>query len=291
MRVAVPREVGHDFAGVGIADQCAHRHLQLDIVGTGAVAVGAVASFAVFGLVAFDKTVFHQRVGVFVGHRKHAAAAPAVAAVGAAARHEFFAAETDRAVAAASGRHFDFGFVDKLHNLSQGVFRQPESPKTGKGALYRKRHGALAIIVCSARQPERTMMDNQTERGWWRAALTALAGNLLTGAGSNLVFVVFFSRLEDWSEIFGLFLTVLLPWSLFSALIAAAAAGMAGWMMRDRAWHPRWRRRLFAASLLWGLISCVAVIRLVQSWVLVWPCSMLLTYFCLWPPKGFGKAA
>ena len=95
-------------------------------------------------------------------------------------------------------------------------------------------------------------MDNQTERGWWRAALTALAGNLLTGAGSNLVFVVFFSKLEDWSEIFGLFLTVLLPWSLFSALIAAAAAGMAGWMMRDRAWHPRWRRRLFAASLLWG---------------------------------------
>jgi len=62
--------------------------------------------------------------------------------------------------------------------------------------------------------------------------------------------VLFFSKLEDWSEIFGLFLTVLLPWSLFSALIAAAAAGMAGWMMRDRAWHPRWRRRLFAASLL-----------------------------------------
>ena len=135
------------------------------------------------------------------------------------------------------------------------------------------------------------MMDNQTERGWWRAALTALAGNLLTGAASNLVFVVFFSKLEDRSEIFGLFLTVLLPWSLFSALIAAAAAGMAGWMMRDRAWHPRWPRRLFAASLLWGLTSCVAVIRLVQSWVLVWPCSMLLTYFCLRPPKGFGKAA
>ncbi len=31
-------------------------------------------------------------------------------------------------------------------------------------------------------------MDNQTERSWWRAAQTALAGNLLTGAASNLAF-------------------------------------------------------------------------------------------------------
>lgn len=133
-------------------------------------------------------------------------------------------------------------------------------------------------------------MDNQTERGWWRAARTALAGNLLTGAGSNLAFLVFVSTLEDRSEISVLF-WVLLLWSLFGALVAASAVGMAAWMMSDRAWHPRWRRRLFAASLLWGLISCVAVIRLVQSWVLVWPCSMLLTYFCLRPPKGFDKAA
>ena len=134
------------------------------------------------------------------------------------------------------------------------------------------------------------MMDNQTERSWWRAAQTALAGNLLTGAASNLAFLVFVSTLEDRSEISVLF-WVLLLWSLFGALIAASAAGMAAWMLYDKTWHPRWRRRLFAASLLWGLISCVAVIRLVQSWVSVWPCSMLLTYFCLRPPKGFGKAA
>lgn len=135
------------------------------------------------------------------------------------------------------------------------------------------------------------MMDNQTERSWWRAVQTALAGNLLTGAASNLAFLVFFSTLGDRSEIFGLFLMVLLPWNLFCALIAAAAAGMAGWMLYDRAWHPRWRRRLFAASLLWGLTSCVAVITLVQSWVLVWPCSMLLTYFCLRSRQDAGKAA
>ena len=89
--------------------------MQLDIVGAGAVAVGAVAFFAVFGLIAFYKTVFHQRVYVFAGHGEHAAAAPAVAAVGAAARNVFFAAEADCAVAAAPGGNFDFGFVDKFH--------------------------------------------------------------------------------------------------------------------------------------------------------------------------------
>ena len=57
--LAVLREVGHDFAGVGIADQCAYGHLQLDIVGAGTVAVGAVAFFTVLRLIAFYETVFH----------------------------------------------------------------------------------------------------------------------------------------------------------------------------------------------------------------------------------------
>ena len=115
--LAVVGEVGQDFFGVGVADQRAHRHAQFDVVGTGAIAVGAVAFLAVFGLVAFHKTVFHQGVDVFVGHGKHAAAFAAVAAIGAAARNKFFAAETHGTIAAASGDHFDFGFVNKFHGF------------------------------------------------------------------------------------------------------------------------------------------------------------------------------
>lgn len=145
-------------------------------------------------------------------------------------------------------------------------------------------------------QPERMMgkglaMEAMEGRNIWRVARTVFFGNLLTGVVSNLVFVVFFSRLGGWDGMFGFFLTILLPWSLLGALVAAAVAAWAARLMGERPWPPRWPRRLFAASLLWGLTSCVAVITLIPSWVLVWPCSMLLTYFCLWPPKGFGKAA
>ena len=115
--LAVMGKIGHDFIGVGIANQRAHRHMQLDVVRTLAVAVGTVAFFAVFGLVALYKTVFHQCVDVFIGQRKHTAATPAVAAIRAAARHKFFAPKAHRAIAAAPGHHIDFGFVDKFHNI------------------------------------------------------------------------------------------------------------------------------------------------------------------------------
>ena len=53
------------------------------------VAVGAVAFFAVFGLVAFDEAVFDEGVGVFVGFCPNAAAFATIATVGAAAGYEF----------------------------------------------------------------------------------------------------------------------------------------------------------------------------------------------------------
>ena len=115
--LAVGGEVGHGFFGVDIAYQRAHGHVQFDVVGTFAVAVAAVAFFAVFGLVALHETVFHQGVDVFVGHGPHAAAFAAVAAVGAAAGHEFFTAEAHGTVAAFARHHFDFGFVDKFHSV------------------------------------------------------------------------------------------------------------------------------------------------------------------------------
>ena len=100
--LAVIGEVGNDFIGVRIADERAHGHVQFDVVRACAVTVGTVSFFAVFGLVFFHETVFHQRVHVFVRYGKHAAAASAVAAVRPAARYEFFAPEAGCAVAAAS---------------------------------------------------------------------------------------------------------------------------------------------------------------------------------------------
>ena len=120
--LAVIGQIGNDFVRVCITDERAHGHVQFDVVRACAVAVGAVPFFAVFGLVFFNETVFHQRVHVFVRHGKHAAAASAVAAVRPAARYEFFAPEAGCAVAAASAGHFNFGFVYEFHGVFLGFF-------------------------------------------------------------------------------------------------------------------------------------------------------------------------
>ena len=111
----VLREVGDRLAAVLVADLRAHRHAQPDVLGRGAVLVGAAAALAVpcdeLALVA----VVHQRVDVAVGHRPDAAAATAVAAVRAAPRNELLAPERRRAVAAVAGSDLDARFVDELH--------------------------------------------------------------------------------------------------------------------------------------------------------------------------------
>ena len=53
----------------------------------------------------------------FVGFCPDAAAFAAVAAVGAAARYEFFAAETGCAITAFACGDFDFCFVDEFHGV------------------------------------------------------------------------------------------------------------------------------------------------------------------------------
>ena len=114
-------EIGNDFIGVHIANQRANGHAQFNVVRACAVAIGAMPFFAVFGLIAFHKAVFHQRVYIFIGNGKHAAAASAIAAIGPAARHEFLTAETGCAVAPASAKDFYFGFVYKFHGLDSRV--------------------------------------------------------------------------------------------------------------------------------------------------------------------------
>jgi hypothetical protein len=61
------------------------------------------------------EAIVHQGVDVAVGDRPDAAAAAAVAARGAAARHELLAPERGAAVPALAGVHLDGRFVDEFH--------------------------------------------------------------------------------------------------------------------------------------------------------------------------------
>src|SRR5207247_2526828 len=81
------------------------------------VAIRARAAPAVIGAVDAGEAVVDQRVDVAVGARPDAAAAPAVAAVGAAARHVFLAAKRRRAIAALAGVDLDLRFVDEFHGM------------------------------------------------------------------------------------------------------------------------------------------------------------------------------
>ena len=58
--------------------------------------------------------VVEQRREIAVGDEHDVAAAPAVAAVGPAARHELLAAEADAAVAAVAGSDVDRRLVDEV---------------------------------------------------------------------------------------------------------------------------------------------------------------------------------
>src|SRR3989442_4174712 len=126
--LAVAGEIGHQRAARPVADHGAHRHAQLDVAASSAIAVGAGAPAAVLRTVDARETVVDQRVDVAVGARPYAAAAAAVAAVGAAARHVLLAPERSGAVAALAGVHLDLRFVDELHG--------PEMKKP-----YRSRQG------------------------------------------------------------------------------------------------------------------------------------------------------
>ncbi len=113
--LAIVGEVGNHFPAVDVGDDGANRHAQNNVICTFAIAVRAATRFAVAGLMGAGKAKVYQRVDVAVRLYKHAAAAPAIAAVRAAFFDIFFTAEAGDAVAAITRKDFDFGFVNKLH--------------------------------------------------------------------------------------------------------------------------------------------------------------------------------
>ena len=107
-------QVGHNQIGLGLLQHRAAGHADDKVIavrtthalGTAIFAVGC----SVFALVA----KVHQSGQVIVRHKDNIAAAAAVAAVRAARRHEFFAVERHRAVAALAGVQPDRGGINKV---------------------------------------------------------------------------------------------------------------------------------------------------------------------------------
>ena len=104
------REVG-DQVPVGVEHLCADRDVELDVGAVGAVLARAAARLAAARAEARLRAEPREIAPVGVGDQDHVAAAAAVAAVRAAARHELLPAEADRAVAAAARLDLDAGAV------------------------------------------------------------------------------------------------------------------------------------------------------------------------------------
>lgn len=94
------QQLEQHFAGIRIADDGAHRHVQRDVVTGCTEHVGAHAVLAALGLVATRIAVIHQRVQVHIGHCVHMTATAAVATVGAAKFLVFLVPERRAAIAA-----------------------------------------------------------------------------------------------------------------------------------------------------------------------------------------------
>jgi len=115
--LAIACQVGERVAGGGVAHDGAHGHAQLDVAAAAAILFRAVPAIAILCAMDACIAVVDQRVEVAVGHRPHAAAAPAVAAARPAARHGPLAPEGSAAVPALAGVHFDLRLVDEFHGL------------------------------------------------------------------------------------------------------------------------------------------------------------------------------
>ena len=106
-------QIGELLTRVLIGDDRANRDEQYHVR---AGMSRAVRSFAVAAAIRFEFaiiTVTQQSVIVRIGFQINAAAIAAVAARGAAARHEFLTAERDAAVPAVPGLYVNFRFIGK----------------------------------------------------------------------------------------------------------------------------------------------------------------------------------
>jgi hypothetical protein len=118
----IPRKIGYYLAGSGMRDDRADRHMQHNVLGSLAIAVGAFAVFAVPGAVHAGKTVIDQRIDVAVGNRENTAAAASVPSRRAAPGNVFLAAKACGSVSTFSGHHLDYRFIYVFHASGRGCY-------------------------------------------------------------------------------------------------------------------------------------------------------------------------
>ena len=111
------REIVEALAGSVVVENCSYRNFKDDAF---AFAAGALGAFAVAPALAFVLGIeaeMDESVVALARFHDDVPAVATIAAAGAAARDEFFAAEGDASVAAVAGFDADFGFVNKHENL------------------------------------------------------------------------------------------------------------------------------------------------------------------------------
>ncbi|MPM21982.1 hypothetical protein SDC9_68432 [bioreactor metagenome] len=127
--------IRHQLAGVGIDHYGPDRHLDQNV---GSLAPVHVLAFAVGSMLRGVMAVvaqIDQALLIDFGLKDHIATGAAVAAVGTAARHEFFPAETDAAVAAVSALDQNLRSIDKHFKTSTIKKGRNSYSESGPGNL------------------------------------------------------------------------------------------------------------------------------------------------------------
>ncbi|CDQ10787.1 protein of unknown function [Acidithiobacillus ferrivorans] len=91
--------------------------------------LAAGATMTVFSTIAALIAEVDEGIETGLSNQIDAAAAPAIAAIGAAKGDELLAAETHRSMTAVTGGHMNAHFVNKFH-------RKPRSRRNGAGSLW-----------------------------------------------------------------------------------------------------------------------------------------------------------
>ncbi len=165
--LALPGQVGHDGACLGLAHKRAgwNRDAQIRTVGAGLV--GAAAVDAPFGPIVYLILERCKRIEPGIDIENDVAAPAAVAAVGPPSGDEFFPPERDDAVAAISSFHIDSCFIEK-HSVI--VTTQPVKDKSEKsrGAFVNGLHWKLLPLLCewgyNAAMADKIIHSFQTRR-------------------------------------------------------------------------------------------------------------------------------
>ena len=112
------QQLKQHFAGIGIADDGSHGHVQRNVVARSAKHIGTHTVLTTLGIVATRVAVVDQCVQVLIGHGIHMTATATVSTVGAAKFFVFFVPERHASIATVTSGNVDKSFVNELHEAS-----------------------------------------------------------------------------------------------------------------------------------------------------------------------------